>query len=232
MSLFRSFASMVACRRLYAGATIVLSGSLNRNVRDFQVLYFRRGGRGQGAGDSQRRQRPGSAEPPSGLDDPAMREWGWRLPFLLSLGLLAVSLWIRLQLEETERLANQRIRRNGSLYVSFSCNDYLGLTQHPALKARVFRPAGRAVPGIEGDGARRHSGRDLAPGGLAVSAQTDGGSGVQAPHIERPCLGLARTPRVKRRWDVAPRRVLGRVGPGQSRSGGEDHAGRYEGDQQ
>jgi MFS family permease len=37
----------------------------------------------------------------SWMGEEAFADWGWRLPFLISLGLLAVSLWIRLQLEES-----------------------------------------------------------------------------------------------------------------------------------
>ena len=36
---FDAFAAMLAARRLYPGAVIALSGSLNRNVRDFYRLY-------------------------------------------------------------------------------------------------------------------------------------------------------------------------------------------------
>ena len=36
---FDAFASMLACRRLYPGAVVALSGSLNRNVRDFCRLH-------------------------------------------------------------------------------------------------------------------------------------------------------------------------------------------------
>ncbi|HEY3068995.1 MAG TPA: hypothetical protein VGJ34_01660, partial [Gaiellaceae bacterium] len=36
---FDAFAAMVAARRLYPGAVVALSGSLNRNVRDFYRLH-------------------------------------------------------------------------------------------------------------------------------------------------------------------------------------------------
>ncbi|MGF7150901.1 MFS family permease [Sphingomonas zeicaulis] len=35
------------------------------------------------------------------LDDAALEAWGWRLPFLFSIVLLAISLWIRLKLSES-----------------------------------------------------------------------------------------------------------------------------------
>jgi predicted MFS family arabinose efflux permease len=35
------------------------------------------------------------------LGEEAFRAWGWRIPFLVSIGLLAISVWIRLQLEES-----------------------------------------------------------------------------------------------------------------------------------
>jgi MFS family permease len=35
------------------------------------------------------------------MGEEAFREWGWRIPFLVSIGLLLVSVWIRLQLEES-----------------------------------------------------------------------------------------------------------------------------------
>lgn len=35
------------------------------------------------------------------MGEEAFRAWGWRIPFLLSIGLLAISVWIRLQLEES-----------------------------------------------------------------------------------------------------------------------------------
>jgi 8-amino-7-oxononanoate synthase len=39
------------------------------------------------------------------------------------------------RLVETERLGGMRVRRGGKEFVSFSCNDYLGLTQHPKVIA-------------------------------------------------------------------------------------------------
>lgn len=35
------------------------------------------------------------------MGEEAFRAWGWRIPFLVSIGLLAISVWIRLQLEES-----------------------------------------------------------------------------------------------------------------------------------
>lgn len=40
------------------------------------------------------------------------RAWGWRVPFLLSIGLLAISVWIRLQMEESP--AFQRMKAEGT----------------------------------------------------------------------------------------------------------------------
>jgi len=42
----------------------------------------------------------------------AFREWGWRVPFLLSVVLLGVSVWIRLQLSESPTF--QRMKEEGS----------------------------------------------------------------------------------------------------------------------
>src|SRR6187551_4010436 len=35
------------------------------------------------------------------LGDPAFNDWGWRIPFLMSIFLLAISVWIRLSLNES-----------------------------------------------------------------------------------------------------------------------------------
>ena len=37
--------------------------------------------------------------------------------------------------KETERMGGARVRRAGKEYVSFSCNDYLGLAHHPRVIA-------------------------------------------------------------------------------------------------
>jgi MFS family permease len=46
------------------------------------------------------------------MGEEAFRDWGWRLPFLLSAGLLAVSLWIRVKLEESPSF--QKIKAEGT----------------------------------------------------------------------------------------------------------------------
>jgi MFS family permease len=46
------------------------------------------------------------------LGEPAFAAWGWRVPFLVSILLLAVSLWIRMQLEESPVF--QRMKAEGT----------------------------------------------------------------------------------------------------------------------
>jgi len=48
------------------------------------------------------------------LGEEAFAAWGWRLPFLLSILLLAVSLWIRLKLEESPVFARMKAEGKGS----------------------------------------------------------------------------------------------------------------------
>jgi len=45
-----------------------------------------------------------------GLSDEAFAGWGWRIPFLLSSGLVAIGLWVRLRIDETPafRAAQER----------------------------------------------------------------------------------------------------------------------------
>jgi MFS family permease len=45
------------------------------------------------------------------MGEDAFREWGWRIPFLLSAVLLAISIWIRMQLEESP--AFQKLKAEG-----------------------------------------------------------------------------------------------------------------------
>jgi len=47
------------------------------------------------------------------LGEEAFRAWGWRIPFLLSVVLLAISVWIRLQLEESP--AFQKLKDEGNV---------------------------------------------------------------------------------------------------------------------
>ncbi|HYI63504.1 MAG TPA: MFS transporter [Allosphingosinicella sp.] len=48
------------------------------------------------------------------LGEEAFAAWGWRLPFLLSILLLAISLWIRLRLEESPIFARMKAEGKGS----------------------------------------------------------------------------------------------------------------------
>jgi MFS family permease len=45
------------------------------------------------------------------MGEDAFREWGWRIPFLLSAVLLVISIWIRMQLEESP--AFQKLKEEG-----------------------------------------------------------------------------------------------------------------------
>jgi MFS family permease len=47
------------------------------------------------------------------LGEEAFKDWGWRIPFLISVLLLAVSVWIRLQLEESP--AFQKLKDEGQV---------------------------------------------------------------------------------------------------------------------
>jgi hypothetical protein len=48
------------------------------------------------------------------LTEPVFLDWGWRIPFLLSAVLLAVSLWIRLQLSESPAFEKMKAEGTGS----------------------------------------------------------------------------------------------------------------------
>ncbi len=48
------------------------------------------------------------------MDDAAFREWGWRIPFLVSILLLAVSVWIRMMLHESPVFKEMKAQGKGS----------------------------------------------------------------------------------------------------------------------
>src|SRR5215217_1358381 len=48
------------------------------------------------------------------LGEDAFADWGWRIPFLLSILLLAVSIWIRLQLAESPAFTKMKAEGTGS----------------------------------------------------------------------------------------------------------------------
>jgi len=47
------------------------------------------------------------------LGEEAFADWGWRIPYLVSVVLLAISVWIRLQLNESP--AFQKMKEEGKL---------------------------------------------------------------------------------------------------------------------
>jgi MFS family permease len=47
------------------------------------------------------------------LGEEAFTDWGWRVPFLLSIGLLAISLWVRMRLRESPVF--EKIRASGAM---------------------------------------------------------------------------------------------------------------------
>ena len=48
------------------------------------------------------------------MGEEAFAEWGWRIPFLISVVLLGLSLWIRLQLEESPVFREMKQAGEGS----------------------------------------------------------------------------------------------------------------------
>lgn len=46
------------------------------------------------------------------MEDAALREWGWRIPFALGAVLAVVALWLRRQLDETSQTRNTRFKRS------------------------------------------------------------------------------------------------------------------------
>jgi 8-amino-7-oxononanoate synthase len=53
-------------------------------------------------------------------------------------------------MQETERLGGARVRRRGEEYISFSCNDYLGLSRHPRVIAAAREALERYGAGAGG----------------------------------------------------------------------------------
>lgn len=63
------------------------------------------------------------------VGDEAFRSWGWRLPFLFSIFLVAIGVWVRSSVEETpeflEAAAKKNVKREGSLPI------IQAITAHP-----------------------------------------------------------------------------------------------------
>jgi len=76
------------------------------------------------------------------------------MPALLDIAREQLALAARQSLarsiKETERLGGARVRRGGKEYVSFSCNDYLGLAHHPRVIAAAREALERYGAGAGG----------------------------------------------------------------------------------
>lgn len=66
------------------------------------------------------------------MSDATWNEWGWRVPFLLSIVLLAVSLWMRLKLSESPVF--QAMKEEGQL----AGNPFIESFTYPGNKKRIF----------------------------------------------------------------------------------------------
>ncbi|MEJ2409150.1 MAG: MFS transporter [Novosphingobium sp.] len=66
------------------------------------------------------------------FSDAALSAWGWRMPFLLSLALLAISLWMRLKLSESPVFL--AMRDEGEI----SGNPFVESFTYPGNKKRIF----------------------------------------------------------------------------------------------
>ena len=66
------------------------------------------------------------------LSAEAWADWGWRLPFLLSIGLLAISLWMRVKLSESPVF--QAMREEGEI----AGNPFVESMTYPGNKRRIF----------------------------------------------------------------------------------------------
>ena len=66
------------------------------------------------------------------MDPATWQEWGWRVPFLMSLALLAVSLWMRLKLSESPVFSAMKAK--GEL----ASNPFVESFTYPGNKRRIF----------------------------------------------------------------------------------------------
>ncbi|MCV5888978.1 alpha-ketoglutarate transporter, partial [Escherichia coli] len=49
------------------------------------------------------------------LDDTTLRQWGWRIPFVIGAVLAIVALWLRRQLDETSQHETRALKEAGSM---------------------------------------------------------------------------------------------------------------------
>src|ERR1043166_5784799 len=78
------------------------------------------------------------------MSDATFAAWGWRVPFLLSLALLAISLWMRLKLAESPVF--KAMREEGEL----AGNPFVESFTYPGNKRRLFVALFGVAAGLTG----------------------------------------------------------------------------------
>jgi MFS family permease len=99
------------------------------------------------------------------LGEAAFNDWGWRLPFIISLLLVAIAIWIRLSLGETPIF--QDIKARGRTTTNPWREAFLSNNFKYVVIASVV-VLGQAASGTAGSSGRKARSRRRAPAGKPV----------------------------------------------------------------
>ncbi len=136
-------------------------------------------------------------------------DWGWRIPFLLSAVLLGVSIWIRMQLDESPVFQKMKDEGKGSKAPLTDAFGQLDATCKIAILALFGATAGEAVVWYAGQfyalffltqtlkvdgGDRQHPDRDCARSSARRASSCSAGSPTRSA-ASRSCWSASRSPR-------------------------------------